>query len=66
MSNLTIGRITFNSHAPNGADQRPLAEHRSTYGRVRLSAKTIGPPLPSQDRVNEDMRPMFDRLWRLQ
>ncbi len=33
-------------------------------GRVRLSAKTIGTPLPSQNRAQEDMRPIFDHLWR--
>lgn len=32
-------------------------------GRVRLSGKTIGVQRPSQDRIQEDMAPLFDRLW---
>jgi len=33
-------------------------------GQVRLPGKTIGTPLPSQNRAQEDMRPIFDHLWR--
>lgn len=44
-------------------DQPLQVEPGPVAGRVRLSGKTIGVQRPSRDRIQEDMAPLFDRLW---
>lgn len=61
---MTVRSVNLRSVVSRLLHPRRQAKHSLIAERIRLSGKTIGVQRPCLSRVQEDMRPMFDRLWR--